>query len=86
MQITNMLVYRRKANISQTQLAQMVGVSQPRISNIESMVDDTPSADLLNRIARAIKYPGKPSTLQDLYVPVRPQRKYIGFAANISLR
>lgn len=69
---TNMLVYRNRARITQGALAKAVGVSQPRISNVESCIDDTAPANLLSKIAKAISFPGNPQELQSQYVGPNP--------------
>jgi len=64
---SNMMVYRKKAGVTQGELGKLVGVSQPRICNIEIGAEDKPPVPLLKLIAEAISFPGDPSTLQHAY-------------------
>jgi DNA-binding XRE family transcriptional regulator len=61
---SNMFVYRKKAGVTQHELGRLVGVSQPRICNIETGTEDRPPMRLLEAIAKVISYPQAPETLQ----------------------
>lgn len=63
----NMFVYRRKLDMTQGALGEMCGVTQVRICGIESEKDTTPPPRLLKKIARALKFPGRPEDLQKEY-------------------
>ena len=65
---TNMEVYRRRADLGQAALGKRVGVSQPRISNIEGCNDESPPLDLLEKIKKVIKFPGAVEEILQPYV------------------
>lgn len=71
---TKMFVLRRGLDLTQEELARRVGVSQPRISNIESGEDDTPPKSLMEKIAEVLGYVEDPMTLQDSVVAPKEAR------------
>jgi transcriptional regulator with XRE-family HTH domain len=49
----NVVVYRARKRLSQTELAELVGISRPTVSRIERCEGD-PTLDVLSRIAAAL--------------------------------
>ena len=62
---TNMEVWRRSRRITQMELAEILGVSQPMISHFETCKQQ-PTDLQLQKIADAVMYQGDP---QDLLLP-----------------
>lgn len=68
----NMFVFRKRAGLTQAALARKVDVSQPRISAIESEVEDMPPMNLMEKIAEAIGFKGEASQLQERFDDENP--------------
>ena len=80
--------YREKQGLSQKELAQMIGVSNSRVSNWEQGIN-RPDADILASICRALNT--SPSELLDVRLPQdnlnEQERKVIqAYRAKVELR
>lgn len=64
-----MRVFRKRAKLTQKEIAELVGVSQARISYIESEVEEAPPMSLMIQIASAIGFEDDPMRLQDTFTP-----------------